>query len=213
MKRFFALSMVFCLLMALCIPSLASGVSAADTYVFERMPDVALFSNRYEFILQEFYSDLYLIYEGFLPEGSYMLEFSDSSDSLFYLDLYPLEYFYADGALVTPAVCYDFAVTPPDGVLLDLSVAVTFYYFEAFDFTVCSLSLENDEGSFLLTPDFLFVTPVVSSSGLVSSLNSDLISGIFTQILGLLPVTLGFLVSVFGLRKAIAFVVGVLRNS
>ena len=219
MKRFFALSMVFCLLMALCLPCLASSVSAADVYVFERLPDVSFYTDDFVFIPEEFSVRIGLACEGRVPVGTYMIYPESSAYSVSVLDPFVVSY---DNIVLEIPECSALQVLNcriafSDGTFSDDSflffvsyseeLNVTFLVFGFFDgdsFIDCSENV-----------DFIRFVPLASSgaSSLTSFMSSDVLDGALLQVVYLIPVVLGVLVSVCGLRKAVSFLVKILHNS
>lgn len=54
--------------------------------------------------------------------------------------------------------------------------------------------------------DFLALTSTIATFDLSSVVNADLLNPVMNQIIGVIPVVLGFGVSVAGIRKGLGFV-------
>ena len=216
MKRILTLSMVFCLLMALCLPCLASSVSASDVYIFERLPDVVLYGDGFSFDVVPFEGDYVFAYEGFVPEGQYELSFSSDGLICSTVVVYDLIYeAYPDSSdLCGPISSVDFNFYSDAGTL-DASFSLSFFvaYFSDVDLTLAVVS--SPTTNFVNAFDSLELIPLGSTSslGLGALLNGDVLDDALLQVVYLIPVVLGVVVSIYGIRKAIAFVIGILRES
>ena len=217
MKRILTLSMVFCLLMALCLPCLASSVSAADIYVFERMPDVSFLNDSFVFLPEDVEGSLVLSYPGRVSIGSFMIRSSCLLFSMESCNPFSVSYdfSFSDDCFGPEPGSALFVISYPDSSFCsELSVYVLLQYFVEHDATLLFLLVEGSSGQItdLNFLDYVEFVPC-DSVMLGPSLSADLLDGVLSQVVCLVPVVLGVVVSIYGIRKAIAFVGKILRNS
>ena len=193
-RRFVSLFMV----LILAVPLLLVGVSAAD--------DV---SDRYVF---QYVDSGVFVCSVPLPPGCYSLSFLDFDFGTIYVS-YDLEF---DGFLVS---LHQFVFTDDVGDS-DVSLAICSnldddsgaieFFLDGFPFDLGHL--ESDPAVDLSDPFFCFVF-VPFEVGLSSYLSPDSFSIAMDEVLLLIPVVLGVTVSYIGIRKGIAWLTQVLRNS
>lgn len=193
------------LLLALIVPLLLIPASAAEEFLFERLPqDVMLFSSDYEFL----YQDGFFVCPGQVPSGDYSVSFPAYPGLSFELSVSYSDMVPVSDAVSLPGCVIDWAI-PSDDVAIPVSVLIV--YSEEMDFTCLAVVPVNDNVNFdfssfysvLLTSVFPFLTEVVTS---------DSLHGVFNELVSLLPVVLVVLVAYIAVRKGFAWIQGFLHE-
>ena len=205
MKRLCSIIMVLLLCLAMAVPVFAAE---QQEYVFELMPSISMFDS-FDFVHDD--GRLFL-YEGRLPEGMYEVTYfwpTDSGVVPVVLDE-PIYVNYSTEleGFMSSVHCFTFSgsfgTASFDVVLADsfselgASVMVTFIDFPS--------------DSPLGDPYFVF-TSVESSLKLADYFNADTLAATLDHLIALLPVVLSVIVGYIGLRKAIGWLLSVLRSS
>ena len=199
MKRFFVLfvAVLFCA-SVLVVPVFASDPTE---YVFEFMPDIALYRD-YVFTREGEKA----FYEGRLPEGTYnAFIFSDGGWLPFGISPVTVQYSMED---VQYGFRYCFTdVSFADGSRITFLVADTYDLIGASVFVVYSF-----EGRVALDGLMFKLVPVGGSSVSISDyVSSDILSGVLDNVLALVPACLFVVISYLGIRKAVVFLRDVLH--
>ena len=203
MKRLCSIIMVLLLCLAMAVPVFAAE---QQEYVFELMPSISMLGS-FDFV----YDGGSFYYEGRLPEGMYQVTFCWYPSSVVSFNVmdepvcinYSTEFegFFASVHCFTlsnaiETVSFDFFLVDSYS---ELGASVLLC-----DFPVDSTSYGN--------PYFVF-TPIENSWKLADYFNVDTLAATLDHLIALLPVILSVIVGYIGLRKAIGWMLSVLRSS
>ena len=199
MKRFFVLfvAVLFCA-SVLVVPVFASDPTE---YVFEFMPDIALY--RDFFFTGE--GDV-AFYEGRLPEGTY--NFFVLSDGVWLpFGASPVTVQYSQEDVQNG---FWFCLTK---VYLEDGSRYTVMFADTYDLLGASaFALNSLQGSVALDGEIFKLVPVGGSSVSISDyVSSDILSGVLDNVLALVPACLFVVISYLGIRKAVVFLRDVLH--
>ena len=203
MKRLCSIIMVLLLCLAMAVPVFAV---APEEYVFELLPSISMLDSfRFDLDGRSFF------YEGYLPAGSYDVKWvyncGDSRGEVSYCSLSPAVVLY--DSLYEGYPCSSFTVAF-DGVLTESLDFIVVDGFASIGVTILALyeSLPDDH----VYAYFVF-TPVNGDFSLADYFNADTLAATLDHLIALLPVILAVIVGYIGLRKAIAWLMSVMRSS
>lgn len=199
MKRIVSVTMVLLLCFAMAVPALA-----AEQYEFYHAPAVLPELDRLD-------GGVSFVSESVISPGRYCLTLVAGDTSLtslpFTLSFSPFEFEGLSGDICYFNVSFSSALDESEIIVCPAAVIVS----PGFGTGLSFVGADGEEVDLFPRVDYVILTPV--SSDLFDVISDDMLQDALDQLVSLLPVVLAVIVGCVGLRKAIAWLLNVMRSS